>query len=149
VDEHVERARLLLSRRHFTEANDELHQALTRDPLHGEARNLERRVAQEQKTEKLMLSAAEALAHGGAEDLARARAVYLQIPDSSLFRHDADEKRADIDKRLPPLLAKEAERECEKDEPTPRCKALVCAAATLKDATSVRLRRKYGSFSCP
>jgi len=149
VDEHVERARLALSHRHFADAADELRQALARDPLHGEARTLEHRVAQEQKTEKLMLQAAEALARGGAEDLARARAVYLQIPDSSLFHHDAEEKRADIEKRLPAQLLREAGRECEKDDPTPRCRALVCAAATLKDPTSVRLRRKYASVSCP
>ena len=149
VDEHIERARLAISRRHLTDAADELGQALARDPLNAEARNLGHRVAQEQKTEKLMLQAAEALARGGAEDLAHARQVYLQIPEDSVFHADAASKRADIDKRLPAQLVREAEHECTHDEPSTRCKSLVCAAASLRDPAAVRLRRRYGNVSCP
>jgi pSer/pThr/pTyr-binding forkhead associated (FHA) protein len=149
VDEHIERARLAISRRHLTDAVDELGQALARDPLNTEARNLERRVAQEQKTEKLMLQAAEGLARGGAEDLAHARTIYLQIPDGSAFHGEAMAKRADIDKRLPGQLARDAEHECTRAEPNARCRALVCVAAGLRDPAAVRLRRRYGTVSCP
>ena len=149
VDEHVERARLAISRRHFSDANDELGQALARDPLNVEARNLSHRVADEQKTEKRMLQAAEALARGGAEDLANARSIYLTIPDGSAFHGEAETKRADIEKRLPAQLSREAEHECTHEEPSARCKALVCAAAGLRDPAAVRLRRRYGNVSCP
>jgi pSer/pThr/pTyr-binding forkhead associated (FHA) protein len=149
VEEHVEKARLAISRRHFSDAMGELGQALTRDPLNTEARNLERRVAQEQKTEKLMLQAAEALARGGAEDLAHARSIYLQIPDGSAFHGEAETKRADIEKRLPAQLVHEAERTCTSGEPTERCRSIVCAAAGLRDPAAVRLRRRYANVTCP
>jgi len=148
VDEHVERARLAISHHNWAEAADELGQAAARDPLDVDVQKLRVRVAGERAHEAALRDAAAQMALGGADDLARARALYAAIPDDSAYHADAARRIADIDRVLPELVERQARSACSRHDGAARCHAILCAIGTRADDALIRLRRHY-SVTCP
>jgi hypothetical protein len=149
VEDHVERARVLIARRRWAEANDELGEVLTRDPLNAVAETLRVRVARERANSAILARAQTAAGRPGVDDELEARELYRGIPEDSVYRAEADLRRAELERKLPALLEREADRECEARGHADRCRRLVCAEVALGGDPATRARRRHPAVGCP